>query len=112
MLILAAGLGAAVSGTLLYMRYEFRRDVSDANIKGFDKRVKLSTEAVFAEGKNAQARIQTELEPLLKQAATGDTLVRVLAAAKASALTVQTFNDVDGLALDKNERAEKPGGTP
>ena len=93
MLILAAGLGAAVSGTLLYMRYEFRRDVSDANIKGFDKRVKLSTEAVVAEGKNAQARIQTELEPLLKQAATGDTLVRVLAAAKASVLTVQTFNE-------------------
>jgi hypothetical protein len=93
MMILAAGLGAAVSGTLLYMRYEYRRDISDANIKGFDKRVKLSTDSVVAEGKNAQARIQRELDPLLKQAATGDTLARILADAKPSILTVQTFDE-------------------
>lgn len=93
MLILAAGLGAAVSGTVLYMRYEFRKDLADANIKGFDKRVKLSTEAVIAEGQNAQARIQTELDPLLKQAATGDTLIRILNAAKDSIVTVSTFNE-------------------
>jgi S1-C subfamily serine protease len=93
LLILAAGLGSAVSGTVLYMRYQYRRDVSDAYIKGFDKRVQLSTDAVVAEGRNAQARIQTELDPLLKQAATGDTLVRLLNGAKASIVTVQTFDE-------------------
>ena len=93
LLILAAGLGAAVSGTVLFMRYEYRRDVSDANIKGFDKRVKLSTDAVIAEGQNAQARIQNELEPLLKQAATGDTLIRILNQTKASIMTVRTFSE-------------------
>ena len=111
MLILAAGLGAAVSGTALYMRYEFRKDLADANIKGFDKRVKLSTDAVIAEGQNAQARIQNELDPLLKQAATGDTLARVLATAKSSMMTVQTFNEagepVVGTAFVAASDAEK-----
>ena len=111
LLILAAGLGAAVSGTVLFMRYEYRRDVSDANIKGFDKRVKLSTDAVIAEGQNAQARIQNELEPLLKQAATGDTLIRILNQTKASIMTVQTFSEagvpVVGTAFVAASDAEK-----
>lgn len=93
LLILATGLGAAISGTILFMRYEYRRDTSDAKIQGFDKRVKLSTDAVIAEGQNAQARIQTELDPLLKQAATGDTLVRLLKDAQPSVMTVNTFDE-------------------
>ena len=111
LLILATGLGAAVSGTVLFMRYEYRRDISDANIKGFDKRVKLSTDAVIAEGQNAQVRIQNELEPLLKQAATGDTLIRILNQTKASIMTVRTFSEagvpVVGTAFVAASDAEK-----
>jgi S1-C subfamily serine protease len=78
-MLLAAGIGAAISGTVLFMQYQYRRDVSDAKVVGFDERIANGQKLIEAEGINAQARIQKELEPLLKQAAIGETLERILA---------------------------------
>jgi S1-C subfamily serine protease len=93
MLILAAGIGAAVSGTALYMNYAYRRDVSDAQVKGLRTTISKGVEAVKAEGTNARFRIQQELEPLLRQAAIGDTLAQILRDAQPSLWSIRTFDE-------------------
>jgi S1-C subfamily serine protease len=93
MLILAAGIGAAVSGTGLYMNYAYRRDVSDAQVKGLRTTISKGVEAVNAEGTNARFRIQQELEPLLRQAAIGDTLAQILRDAQPSLWSIRTFDE-------------------
>ncbi len=93
MLILAAGVGAAVSGTALYMNYAYRRDVSDAQVKGLRTTISKGVEAVNAEGTNARFRIQQELEPLLRQAAIGDTLAQILRDAQPSLWSIRTFDE-------------------
>ena len=93
MLILAAGIGAAVSGTALYMNYAYRRDVSDAQVKGLRTTIAKGVDAVNAEGTNARFRIQQELEPLLRQAAIGDTLAQILRDAQPSLWSIRTFDE-------------------
>jgi S1-C subfamily serine protease len=93
MLILAAGIGAATSGTALYMNYAYRRDVSDAQVKGLRTTISKGVEAVKAEGTNARFRIQQELEPLLRQAAIGDTLAQILRDAQPSLWSIRTFDE-------------------
>jgi S1-C subfamily serine protease len=93
MLILAAGIGAAISGTALYMNYAYRRDVSDAQVKGLRTTISKGVAAVEAEGTNARFRIQQELEPLLRQAAIGDTLAQILRDAQPSLWSVRTFDE-------------------
>lgn len=93
MLILAAGVGAAISGTALYMNYAYRRDVSDAQVKGLRTTISKGVESVKAEGTNARFRIQQELKPLLRQAAIGDTLSQILRDAQGSLWSVRTFDE-------------------
>ncbi len=93
MLILSAGIGAAISGTALYMNYAYRRDVSDAQVKGLRTTISKGVEAVNAEGTNARFRIQQELEPLLRQAAIGDTLAQILRDAQPSLWSIRTFDE-------------------
>jgi S1-C subfamily serine protease len=93
MLILAAGIGAAISGTALYMNYAYRRDVSDAQVKGLRTTIAKGVESVKAEGTNARFRIQQELEPLLRQAAIGDTLAQILRNAQPSLWSIRTFDE-------------------
>lgn len=95
--MLAAGAGAAISGTALYMNYQFRRDESDALVKTFNKRAEDAVSSVRAEGNNARRRIQDEIEPIRKIAATGDTLRDLLAKTEKSVWQVATV-DVDGAA--------------
>ena len=92
-LILAAGIGSAISGTALYMNYAYRRDVSDAQVKGLRTTISKGVAAVEAEGTNARFRIQQELEPLLRQAAIGDTLAQILRDAQPSLWSVRTFDE-------------------
>ncbi len=97
LLMLAAGVGAAGAGTALYMNYQYRRDQSDALVQSFPERAKIAVDTVNAEAINARRRIQDEIEPIRKLAATGDTLRELLAKAAPSVFQVSTF-DVDGAA--------------
>jgi S1-C subfamily serine protease len=97
LLMLATGVGAATAGTALYMNYQFRRDQSDALVKTFDNRAKDAVSTVQAEGQNARRRIQDEIEPIRKIAATGDTLRDLLAKSEKSVWQVETA-DVNGAA--------------
>ena len=93
--MLVAGLAMASSGAVLFMNYRYRQDQSDALVRNFDARTRQATRAVQAEGTNARAQVQQELEPLRKLAATAETLSVVLAKAQPSVFSVTTF-DVNG----------------
>jgi S1-C subfamily serine protease len=80
-LILAASLGAAFSGAVLYAYYEFRLDRSDSKAEQFaatfkdelDKAVKT----IQSERDAAKESVRDELKPLEQLAATGQTLEKL-----------------------------------
>jgi S1-C subfamily serine protease len=69
-LILAFAIGSAFSGVVFYSYYEFRKDKSEkltsTFVEGFDQRFDTAKKTIEAEGTNAKAEIQKELEPLKK----------------------------------------------
>lgn len=81
MFILAAAIGAAFSGTILYAYYEFRLDKTEERVAsfvdGFDERFKTATETISAERENAKAEIEEALEPLRQIRAEGETLAEL-----------------------------------
>ena len=93
MLILAFGLGAAVSGTALYMNYQYKKDRSDALVRTFDARAARARETLKADATNARAQIQTDLAPLRKLAATGETLETLLNKSQPSIWAVRTYDE-------------------
>ncbi len=95
LLLLSFGLGTAVSGVVLFMYYQDKTETSIAATKDFSARVDQSIAAIEAEGNNARAQVQNELEPLRKLAATGETLGNVMTAAGPAVWEVRTFG-VDG----------------
>lgn len=94
-MLLAAGIGAAVSGVALFMNYQYRRDRSDQLVRSIDRRIAVGRKSIAADATNARAQIQDELEPLRKLAATGETLGDVLTKVQPSVWSVRTY-DVDG----------------
>jgi S1-C subfamily serine protease len=81
MFVLAAAVGAAFSGTILYAYYEFRLDKTEERVAsfvdGFEDRFKTATETIAAEGDNAKAEIEEALEPLRQIRAEGETLAEL-----------------------------------
>jgi S1-C subfamily serine protease len=94
-LILAAALGAAFSGAVLYAYYEFRADASDDQAKEFAEtfaeRLETAVDIIDAEGDEARQLVRDELEPLEQLAATGQTLERLRTAASPSVFFVSTL---------------------
>src|SRR3954462_8503635 len=66
-LILAAALGAAFSGAVLYAYYEYRLDTNtksiDQYVKGFDKRLDTAVKIIEKERDDARSSVKQELEP-------------------------------------------------
>lgn len=81
MFILAAAVGAAFSGTVLYAYYEFRLDKTEERVAtfvdGFEDRFKTATETIEAERENAKAEIEEALEPLRQIRAEGETIAEL-----------------------------------
>lgn len=77
-LIMAFAIGSAFSGVVFYSYYEFRKDKSEkltaTFVEGFDQRFDTAKKTIDAEGENAKAEIQKELEPLKNLRAQGETL--------------------------------------
>ena len=96
--MLAFGTGMAASGTGLYLYYQYRVDTSDQAIKNFNGEFKKAKDTIDAQSTNALSEIRTELAPLAKVAATGQTLENLLTKVQASVWTVSTF-DVAGAPL-------------
>ena len=81
-LILAAALGAAFSGAVLYAYYEYRLDTNessiDAYVNGFDKRLDTALKIIDKERDDARSSVKQELEPLRQLAASGETIEELL----------------------------------
>lgn len=96
-LILAASIGAAFSGAVLYAYYEFRKDASDEQAQEFAEtfaeRLDTAVDIIEAEGEEARQAVRDELEPLEQLAATGETLERLRAEAAASVFFVNTVGE-------------------
>jgi S1-C subfamily serine protease len=94
-LILAASLGAAFSGAVLYAYYEFRRDTSDKKAEEFaetfDERLETAVDIIEAERDEAKQSVRDELEPLEQLAATGQTLERLRNEVSPSVFFVSTL---------------------
>ena len=95
--ILAAAIGAAFSGTVLYAYYEYRLAQNERNIKdfteGFDNRFKTATETIEAEREQAKAEIRKELEPIKKIRAEGETLEALVKKSSPAVWFVQTLDE-------------------
>lgn len=76
--LLAAAVGAALSGVCLYAYYEHRLDQNETFTRqfaaDFGRTYENATKNIDADGQNARAQIQRELEPLRQLAAGGDVL--------------------------------------
>lgn len=76
--LLAASIGAALSGVILYAYYAHRLDQTDTVNKqlasDFSKSFDNATKTIQADGQNARSDIQKELQPLRQLAAGGDVL--------------------------------------
>lgn len=96
-LILAAALGAAFSGTVLFAYYSYQLNQTnqrvDSYVNGFDNRFKTASQTIQAETANGKAEIDKALAPLLKVNSTGAQLSAALAKAAPAVYFVHTLDD-------------------
>lgn len=96
-LILAAALGAAFSGAVLYAFYEYRLNTSEASIdqyvEGFDERLDTALEIIDQERDEARSAVKQELEPLQQLAASGETVSELLGKVSPSVWFVATLGE-------------------
>lgn len=94
-LILAAALGAAFSGAVLYAYYEFRLDQNESKAEEFATRftdeLETAVDIINAEEEEAKQAVRDELEPLEQIAASGETLERLREEVGASVFFVSTL---------------------
>lgn len=96
MLVLAASLGAALSGTILFAYYQYRLNAAQQRINsyvsGFGKRFDTAVSTINADRNNATAQIQHSLAPLIKSQAQGQTMQAMLAKTSPSVWLVHTLD--------------------
>ena len=94
-LILAASLGAAFSGAILYAYYAYRLDRGVEYASTFDERLDTAVKIIDTEQEQARAAVRAELEPLQRLGATGETLERLIEKVAPATFFVSTL-DEDG----------------
>lgn len=96
-LILAFSMGAALSGTIFYSYYSFRKTEGEKDIKqfteGFDARFDTARKTIQNEAANARGEIQKELEPLRKIQKEGEGLEELLKKVAPSVWFVSTLDE-------------------
>src|SRR3954447_16588051 len=94
-IVLAAAVGAAFSGVVLYSYYEYRLNKTETKvadfINGFQGRYNQAVTDISNAQNNAKAEIDKELEPLKKSKAEGDTLGAIAKGAAPSMFFVRTL---------------------
>jgi len=95
--LLAAAVGAAFSGVVLYTYYEYRLDKTEARVSkfigGFGDTFKAASDNLNAQRDTAKAEINKELEPIRKIRAEGDTLEALAKKAQPSTFFVRTLDE-------------------
>ncbi|HEV2808777.1 MAG TPA: trypsin-like peptidase domain-containing protein [Acidimicrobiales bacterium] len=92
-LILAAALGAAFSGAILYAYYAYRLDRGVEYASTFDERLDTALQIIESEQEEARAAVRAELEPLQRLGATGDTLEQLVERVAPSTFFLTTLDE-------------------
>lgn len=95
-LALAASVGAAFSGTILFAYYSYQLDKVNSQVSsfvaGFDQRYKTAVQTIQNDTANGQASISQSLQPLLKSEAVGTQMASVLKKAAPAVWLVHTLD--------------------
>ena len=96
-LMLAAAIGFAFGGTVLYAYYQYKTDKVekkvDAFVNGFEDRYKKAIDDIDKEKESAKAEVRKEIEPIKELRASGATLKSLVDKVKDSVYLVETQNE-------------------
>ena len=96
-LLLAASIGFAFGGTVLYAYYQYRLDKIDNRVQNFmgtfDNRYQGALEDITREKEAAKKEVRQEIEPIRELRASGATLRTLIDKVKDSVYLVETQND-------------------
>jgi len=97
MIILAAALGSAFSGAVLYSYYDYRLNKNEDRVnrfvRGFDTRFQRAQDLIGFETAKAQSQIRDQLKPIEQLTATGGTLEQLQAKVAPSLWFVHTLDE-------------------
>jgi S1-C subfamily serine protease len=97
MIILAAALGSAFSGAVLYTYYDYRLNKNEERVnrfvRGFDTRFKRAQDVIAFETAKAQGQIRDQIKPLETLTAQGGTLEQLVEKVSPSLWFVHTLDE-------------------
>ena len=103
MIILAAALGSAFSGAVLYSYYDYRLNKNEDRVnrfvRGFDTRFQRAQDIIAFETAKAQGQIRDQLKPLETLTASGGTLEQLQAKVSPSLWFVHTLDENGGASV-------------
>ena len=96
-LMLAAAIGFAFGGTVLYAYYQYRTDKLekkvDQFVKGFETRFQKAVDDIDKEKEDAKEEVRKEIEPIKELRASGETLRSLVDKVKDSIYLVETQDE-------------------
>jgi S1-C subfamily serine protease len=96
-LMLAAAIGFAFGGTVLYAYYQYKTDKLekrvDTFVNGFEDRFKKAVADIDKEKEDAKAEVRKEIEPIKELRASGQTLKSLVDQVKDSVYLVETQDE-------------------
>jgi len=97
MLLLAAAVGFAFGGTVLYAYYQYKADKVEKKVNsfvnGFEDRFKKAEDDIDKEKEAAKAEVRKEIEPIKELRASGATLKSLIDQVKDSVYLVETQDE-------------------
>ena len=103
MIILAAALGSAFSGAVLYSYYDYRLNKNEDRVnrfvRGFDTRFQRAQDIIAFETAKAQGQIRDQLKPIESLTASGGTLEQLQAKVSPSLWFVHTLDENGGASV-------------
>jgi S1-C subfamily serine protease len=97
LLMLAAAIGFAFGGTVLYAYYQYRTDKLekkvDEFVKGFENRYQKAVDDINKEEEQAKEEVRKEIEPIKELRASGETLRSLVDKVKDSIYLVETQDE-------------------
>lgn len=93
MMIIAAAVGAAFSGAVLYAYYEYRLSQNEDLLAAYEESFQNARDTIDSEADEAKSEIRQELEPLRQLAAEGETIPKLISETKESVWFVSTLDE-------------------
>jgi len=97
LLMLAAAIGFAFGGTVLYAYYQYRTDklekTVDKFVKGFEQRFQAAIDDINKEKEDAKEEVRKEIEPIKELRASNETLRTLVDKVKDSIYLVETLDE-------------------